>query len=28
MSIHKSKDLELESVVLLGLEDGAFWDFE
>lgn len=28
MSIHKSKGLEFESVVLLGLEDGAFWNFE
>lgn len=28
MSIHKSKGLEFESVILLGLEDGAFWNFE
>lgn len=28
MSIHKSKGLEFESVILLGFEDGAFWNFE
>lgn len=28
MSIHKSKGLEFKSVILLGLEDGAFWNFE
>ncbi|MEC0466285.1 ATP-dependent helicase [Bacillus subtilis] len=28
MSIHKSKGLEFETVILLGLEDGAFWNFE
>ncbi|MBV2197134.1 hypothetical protein KQR56_01120 [Bacillus velezensis] len=28
MSIHKSKGLEFESVILLGLEDRAFWNYE
>src|SRR5690625_7269295 len=28
MSIHKSKGLEFEAVILLGLEDGAFWNFK
>lgn len=28
MSIHKSKGLEFESVIILGLEDGAFWNFK
>lgn len=28
MTIHKSKGLEFKHVILLGLEDGAFWNFE
>lgn len=28
MSIHKSKGLEFESVIVLGLEDEAFWNFK
>lgn len=27
MTIHKSKGLEYQSVVFIGLEDGAFWNF-
>lgn len=28
MTIHKSKGLEYQSVVFIGLEDGAFWSFQ
>lgn len=28
MTIHKSKGLEYDSIVFVGLEDGAFWSFE
>jgi DNA helicase II / ATP-dependent DNA helicase PcrA len=28
MSIHKSKGLEYDTVIFLGLEDAAFWNFE
>ncbi|PPE76472.1 ATP-dependent helicase, partial [Kaistia algarum] len=28
MTIHKSKGLEYQSVIFIGLEDGAFWSFQ
>lgn len=28
MTIHKSKGLEYNSIIFIGLEDGAFWSFE
>lgn len=28
MSIHKSKGLEYDTIIFLGLEDGAFWSFQ
>jgi len=28
MTIHKSKGLEYDTVIFIGLEDGAFWSFE
>jgi superfamily I DNA/RNA helicase len=28
LTIHKSKGLEYEAVFFVGLEDGAFWNFE
>ncbi len=28
MSIHKSKGLEFDTIIFLGLEDGAFWSFQ
>jgi superfamily I DNA/RNA helicase len=28
MTIHKSKGLEYDTVVFIGLEDGAFWSFK